>query len=149
MMNTYNTFKVTLSFGGRISEPFSNFPNYVLFPTSHREPILCQRRYLHIMRSSDLHKKAALKSTAKSLSGTPDMLRFDGRTAIVTGAGGGLGRSYALLLASRGASIVVNDLGGSRSGEGQSSKAADLVVQEITGTYKFILYIYIYIYNVG
>ena len=43
----------------------------------------------------------------------------------------GLGRSYALLLASRGASVVVNDLGGSRSGEGQSAKAADVVVQEI------------------
>ena len=43
----------------------------------------------------------------------------------------GLGRSYALLLASRGASVVVNDLGGSRSGEGNSTKAADLVVNEI------------------
>ena len=43
----------------------------------------------------------------------------------------GLGRAYALLLASRGASVVVNDLGGSRSGEGKSSKAADVVVEEI------------------
>lgn len=43
----------------------------------------------------------------------------------------GLGKAYALLLASRGASVVVNDLGGSRSGEGQSSKAADEVVSEI------------------
>ncbi|KAI1283199.1 Peroxisomal multifunctional enzyme type 2 [Halotydeus destructor] len=60
-----------------------------------------------------------------------DKLRFDGRVAIVTGAGGGLGREYALLLAERGASVVVNDLGGSRSGEGSSQKAADLVVNEI------------------
>ena len=43
----------------------------------------------------------------------------------------GLGKSYALLLASRGAKVVVNDLGGSRSGEGKSGKAADLVVDQI------------------
>jgi len=42
-----------------------------------------------------------------------------------------LGKSYALYLASRGAAVVVNDLGGSRSGDGQSSKAADVVVKEI------------------
>jgi NAD(P)-dependent dehydrogenase (short-subunit alcohol dehydrogenase family) len=56
---------------------------------------------------------------------------FDGRVAIVTGAGGGLGRSHALLLASRGAKVVVNDLGGTRSGEGAGSEMADAVVREI------------------
>lgn len=58
-------------------------------------------------------------------------LRFDGKVAVVTGAGNGLGKTYALLFASRGARVVVNDLGGSTHGEGADSKAADLVVEEI------------------
>ena len=56
---------------------------------------------------------------------------LDGKVVVVTGAGGGLGETHALLLAKEGASVVVNDLGGARDGRGASANMADQVVDKI------------------
>jgi len=61
-----------------------------------------------------------------------DPITFDGQVAVITGAGGGLGRTYALELARRGAKVVVNDLGGNPDGTGAASSPAEQTVAEIT-----------------
>jgi NAD(P)-dependent dehydrogenase (short-subunit alcohol dehydrogenase family) len=77
------------------------------------------------------HEKVIKNQRRKNMA---DELRFDGRVVIVTGAGAGLGRTYALELGKRGAQVVVNDLGGPRDGSGEGSATpADEVVNEIKG----------------
>ena len=55
-------------------------------------------------------------------------LRFDDKVVVITGAGGGIGKVYALFFASRGAKVVVNDLGTAHNGDGNNANAADKVV---------------------
>ncbi|CAO3632127.1 unnamed protein product [Cunninghamella echinulata] len=82
-----------------------------------------------IMDTNFLELLERAKAAPPNPKGEP--LSFEGQVAIVTGAGGGLGKAYALLLAKLGASVVVNDLGVSHTGQGADSRAADLVVNEI------------------
>ena len=65
------------------------------------------------------------------MSDSTPHLGFDGKVVLITGAGGGLGRQHALMLAQRGALVVVNDLGGAVDGSGSDAGAAQLVVNEI------------------
>ncbi|ADK86486.1 short-chain dehydrogenase/reductase SDR [Desulfarculus baarsii DSM 2075] len=91
-----------------------------------------RRRYVDDDRGfSGYFWKAAPLPKAKATAQAAEQIRFDGQVAIVTGAGAGLGRTYALELAKRGAKVVINDLGGARDGKGGDAAAADKVVREI------------------
>ena len=72
--------------------------------------------YFHLARSQNIGAAIHIGVMAD--------LRFDNQTVVVTGAGGGLGKAYATFFGSRGANVVVNDLGGSFKGEGHSSKVS-------------------------
>ena len=73
-------------------------------------------------RNTSLVGETVNKAKIMSTLSSSKKLSFDGQTVVVTGAGGGLGKAYATFFASRGANVVVNDLGVSSKGEGSSSK---------------------------
>lgn len=93
----------------------TNFPPVYILITSKDD------LYLHTLRADLSRRLRRERLVGKSKMSE---LRFDNQTVVVTGAGGGVGKAYATFFASRGANVVVNDLGGSFKGEGKSSKVS-------------------------